>query len=218
MSDGPRHRYGSARLPAPSRRDLLASAAGLAAGLAGCADVFGASNAGPDAPATPDPGPVSATDDTETDPPPATGTPEVNRTPYAVAAAWDVRRSLGDGDAPRIALLATADWRARVDGNAMPERARSLLDATDFGTESVVALAVEVTQGHDRLVLESVDGVGTESVTLTVRVWDSGSGLQSAPLHLLAVRVPNRGTEPARAMASIDYDDGEGPVTVSTDG
>lgn len=214
MTDDPRH----AGPPSVGRRRLLASAAGLAAGLAGCVDVFGASNAGPDAPATPDPGPVAATDDTKTDPPPATGTPEVNRTPYVVAAAWDVRRSLGDGDAPRIALFATTDWRTRVDAEVVPERARSLLDATDFGTESVVALAVGVTQGHDRLVLESVDGVGSPGVTLTVRVWDSGSGLQSAPLHLLAVRVPNRGTEPVRATASVDHYDGEEPVTVSTDG
>lgn len=141
----------------------------------------------------------------------------LNETPFEVAWQWDLAKpAIELGEQPQVALLTSDEWRERIRGSVLNEPTRSLLEATDFATETVVALSARVAAGKNRLVLESVNGVGTGTVQLHVREYESGSGLNNAPLHLLLVRIPNRGTEPT--TAEVVLDSVAGTQTVSNGG
>ncbi|WP_128477835.1 hypothetical protein [Halorussus pelagicus] len=155
--------------------------------------------------------PSETTEKRTTDEPPTTEdssttvtTPAVNETPYAAVGQWNLPKNpFSSGEPPRVALLTDGDWRSRLRESGLSDRSRSFLSETDFEENSVVAVSARVSAGKNRLVVESVEGVGTETLRLRLSEYESESGLNNAPLHLLLVRVPNRGTRPTQARATL---------------
>jgi hypothetical protein len=189
------------------RRHVLAGAVALSLGFTGCLGQLDATN-----PDTTESSETSHDAKTGT----ATTTPELNETRYPVAWQWDLpRRFFEKGRDPRVGLLTSDDWRDAVGESVLSTEARSFLSETDFDSETVVAFETRVSAGLNRLVLNFVDGVGTSTVTLAVEEWESRSGLNNSPLHLLLVRVPNQDVEPT--VATVHLDTGEETTTVSTD-
>ncbi|WP_276281245.1 hypothetical protein [Halorussus caseinilyticus] len=174
------------------RRTVVAGAFAVCTSLTGC---LGSSQSDAD----------ETTDKPTTDDPSTTATtPTVNETPHAVVGQWNLPKNpFPAGEPPRVALLTDDDWGSRLREPVLSERSRSFLAATDFAENAVVAVSARVSAGKNRLVVESVEGVGTETLRLRIGEYEAGSGLNNAPLHLLLVRVPNRGTTPTRARATF---------------
>lgn len=121
----------------------------------------------------------------------------VNLSSYPVAWEWDLSTpALGDDLDPRTELLTTDDWHESLDDSTLSEESRSFLSETEFDAESVVAYQAVVRDALNWLVLHSVDGVGTTTVSLSVEERESESGVNVLVTLLLLVRVPNRSTEP----------------------
>ncbi|NEU59077.1 hypothetical protein [Halorussus sp. MSC15.2] len=132
--------------------------------------------------------------------------PALNRTSYDVARQRDLDHSmLGSGTEPILRLFTTDDWRKYVDESVASKEMRTFLDETDFGSESVIGLEARVSGQSFRLILQSVSGVGTQSLQLRFEELETNGGLNVSPLHLILVRVPNRGIQPTEANAVIDW-------------
>lgn len=201
------------------RRTVLAAVTALVGSVAGCAN-YVTNSPETDAPESPESGPVPATV-TETERQPDTPTPALNQTSFPVVRQGAPDASLPDtpllGDDRALGLLTSPDWRESVNEAVLIDASRSFLSATDFDTETVVAFEMNLSDIGNLLALLSVDGVGTSSLDLSIRQLKVGS-LNAEEYQLLLVRVPNRGTEPTRATATVTASDDTEPITVSTDG
>lgn len=132
--------------------------------------------------------------------------PPLNETSFPVARQKLDDRLFPESDLPSLHLWTTDDWRDGARTELLAESCRSLVAETDFASESVLALESRVSAGGNRWIVEGIDGVGTDALTMRVREYESGSGLNNAPLRLVAVRVPNDGTEPTSAVAHLGED------------
>lgn len=182
------------------RRTVLTGALATSVSLAGCVRSLGRTNSPDDESTThtSTSGETTVRDDTST-------TPTVNETDYPVTSQLDLRQSAFEsGETPQVVVVSSDDWRERLRESILTDQTTSFLTETDFTSETVVAVSARVSAGRNRLVLESVRGVGTSTVRLRISEYESGSGLNNAPLHLLLVRVPNRGTEPTKTTARLD--------------
>lgn len=131
-----------------------------------------------------------------------TTSPTLNETPYPLAQQrldWEY----WDGNEATVYLFTEDNWRSVFSEDALSERSQSFLTETDFGSHSVVALVATVADPANRWILESVDGLRTESLTLQFREYDGESGANSSPPYLVLVRLPNRGTRPKRVTADL---------------
>lgn len=192
------------------RRTFLSTGLVLAACTAGCLGQAGSTNPNTTSKSTStstEPATPSTAEDTTQSCEPTTTTerkptnpPELNRTPYPAAFQWDLPNdALTDSRHPHVRLLTSEGWQDEVNEEILTPETRTFLADTDYSDESVVAYQAGVPAGLDRLLLTEVEGVGTRTLALTVERWASGSGLNSAPHHLLLVRVDNHETEPTSA-------------------
>lgn len=194
------------------RRELITALVAAAATLAGCAGQTGST----ENKTTTRTGTTSSTrtaTTTTTD-----ARPPFNETPHAVFRS-DVKSdgiTKGHSDDPVLVLLTTVDWKETVYEQGLRASTRSFIEETDFSSEAVVGLQENVGAGLNRWIVESVDGIGTTSLELRFRLWESGSGLNNDPRRLVLVRIPNRGTKPTKATAHLQYDaDSTKPVSTS---
>lgn len=131
-----------------------------------------------------------------------TTSPAVNETSYPLTQQridWNYL----DGDEATVHLFTKDNWRSVFSEDALSERSLSLLTQTDYRSHSVVALVAMVADPANRWVLESVDGLQTESLTLQFSEYDGESAVNSSPAHLVLVRLPNRGIRPKRVTANL---------------
>ena len=200
-----------------NRRDLLEASLALAVGTSGCLGLSTSTNS--KTTTTPEPTSsgtsripsTSTTEESESTRSSSTTTateptnpPNLNRTPHPVSWQFDTTRPpLGDNFDPRAVLMTNDNWQERVNEAVLNDENRSFLSNTDYGTESVVAFQASLPDYGDRLILHSVEGVGTQSLTLVVEDWGPGPGANVEVQHLLLVRVPNRGTEPTSASVTL---------------
>lgn len=129
--------------------------------------------------------------------------PPVNGTPYEVA--WSDRAGGWTGtdpDSPPVELVTGEGWRERLVVDEIPENVRALLSETAFSTASVVLLGTLLPVCDNRPVLRAVSGLGTARPELHVVEYDPYCPQNALTDHLLAVRLPNRGTTPDGAVVS----------------
>lgn len=132
--------------------------------------------------------------------------PELNKTSYPVVRQRDLDHSIFDGGTePRLRLFTTDNWMKHVDETVIAEKIRTFFGKTNFDSETVVGLETRVSGPSFWLILQSVTGVGTRSLQLQFEELETDGGLNVAPLNLVLVRVPNRGTDPTEVKATIDW-------------
>jgi Ni/Co efflux regulator RcnB len=205
-----------------SRRTLLTTSVAAIAALAGCAGQNQPAESKTTRTRTTSPTQTSTTTtETATTSHETTTTntrPPLNETPYSVFRS-DIKNdgiTEPSNAGPNLVLLTTGDWRDTVYEQGLRSSTLSFIENTSFDSESVVVLEAYVGAGLNRWILESVNGVGTKSLVLQFREWESGSGLNNQPRRLVLVRLPHRETEPGAATAHLDRWDSDSTETVST--
>ena len=133
--------------------------------------------------------------------------PELNQTQYPVAWDWNLPNDpLEESESTVVELITDSNWEAVVDKSVISDASRQFLEATAYDRSAVVAFEAEMSGGKNRLVLHRVEEATTTDLTLTVREWESGSGLNNSPTHLMLLRIPTGDTSPQTVTVTGDFE------------
>lgn len=198
-----------------TRRQLLVSVVVTTVGLSGCTE-SNSQRKPADNESTPDRSITATTTEPETTTNNNTTT-SLNETSYPLAQQG-ASGQYWDGRSATVYLFTNNDWQTTFSESGLTDDSRSLLEATDYESHSIVAVIAAVSNPARRWILESVTGVGTKYLTLKIRENIGKSGVNRAEGRLVLIRLPNQGTQPKQVTAKLDNDKKEPgyDVVVST--